>query len=123
MCNAYSGVTVDADSNWWGDPSGPYHSTNPAGLGDTVSNYVDFTPWLTDSVQWVGVEEQPIVKPIEKHEHLRATIFREPLQLPKGKKCKVFDITGRVVDPAKMTQGVCFIEVDDVVTQKVVKVR
>ncbi|KPK63298.1 hypothetical protein AMJ83_07450 [candidate division WOR_3 bacterium SM23_42] len=49
--------------------------------------------------------------------------FREPLQLPKGKKCKVFDITGRVVDPAKMTQGVYFIEVDDVVTQKVVKVR
>jgi len=40
-------VTVNADSNWWGDSTGPYHpSTNPSGLGDSVSDYVDFDPWL-----------------------------------------------------------------------------
>ncbi len=39
---------VDADSNWWGDQTGPYHpSLNPAGLGDTVGNWVDFVPWLS----------------------------------------------------------------------------
>jgi len=39
---------VIAENNWWGDASGPYHSTtNPGGMGDTVSDYVDFDPWLT----------------------------------------------------------------------------
>ena len=52
-----------------------------------------------------------------------ATIFSDPLLLPEGKKCKVFDITGRVVAPTNITRGIYFIEIDGVVTQKVVKVR
>lgn len=45
------GPTLDARYNWWGDPSGPYHSTqNPAGKGNAVGEYenVVFTPWLTE---------------------------------------------------------------------------
>jgi hypothetical protein len=39
-------LTLDAEENFFGDPSGPYHATlNPTGLGDTVSEYVDFDPW------------------------------------------------------------------------------
>ena len=39
--------TVDATYNWWGDSTGPYHSTeNPSGLGDNVSDNVYFKPWL-----------------------------------------------------------------------------
>jgi len=39
--------TVDATYNWWGDASGPYHATlNPDGMGDEVSDNVDFEPWL-----------------------------------------------------------------------------
>ena len=115
------GVVVDADSNWWGHLTGPYHPTaNPNGLGEEVSDYVDFDPWLS----WpVGVEEQPIVKPIETQEIPTATIFHGPLQLPEGKECKVFDIMGRFVEPDKIKPGIYFIEVDGVVTQKVVKVR
>ena len=47
---------VDATFNWWGDVSGPYHPgswslglleiTNPSGLGDEVSDYVLYMPWL-----------------------------------------------------------------------------
>ena len=44
--NDDSNVTVDAEDNFWGDASGPRHSTNPAGRGDFVSDYVDFDPWL-----------------------------------------------------------------------------
>jgi hypothetical protein len=55
--------------------------------------------------------------------HLTATIFRGPLYLPEGKECKVFDITGQVVEPNNMQPGIYFIEVDGVVTQKVVKIR
>ncbi|MGD9379500.1 MAG: right-handed parallel beta-helix repeat-containing protein [candidate division WOR-3 bacterium] len=45
---------IDVKNNWWGDVSGPYHTTNPGGLGDTVSDYLDFSPWLTKPH---GVEE------------------------------------------------------------------
>ena len=45
----YSTAAVDAENNWWGDASGPYHPTlNPAGKGDEVSDTVDFEPWLTE---------------------------------------------------------------------------
>ncbi|UCF09893.1 MAG: right-handed parallel beta-helix repeat-containing protein [Candidatus Bipolaricaulota bacterium] len=39
------GTRVDATGNWWGDPTGPFHSSNPGGLGDAVSNHVLFDPW------------------------------------------------------------------------------
>jgi hypothetical protein len=39
--------TLDAENNWWGNVTGPYHSTaNPGGGGDKVSDNVDFDPWL-----------------------------------------------------------------------------
>jgi hypothetical protein len=77
--------------------------------------------WFENSIP--GVNEEPTASIIGKYDALRSTIFRGPLQLPEGKKCRVFDITGRVVEPAKIQPGIYFIEVDDVVTQKVVKVR
>lgn len=42
-------VTVDAENNWWGDASGPTHSSNPGGTGDGVSDNVDFDPWLGEA--------------------------------------------------------------------------
>jgi hypothetical protein len=36
---------VDATQNWWGDVSGPTHSSNSGGNGDAVSDNVDFDPW------------------------------------------------------------------------------
>jgi hypothetical protein len=41
------GGTVDATYNWWGAASGPYHPiTNPGGMGNAVSDNVNFEPWL-----------------------------------------------------------------------------
>jgi hypothetical protein len=40
-------VKVNAEDNWWGDASGPFHLTNPTGQGDAATNYVDFSPWGT----------------------------------------------------------------------------
>ncbi|HQM37377.1 MAG TPA: right-handed parallel beta-helix repeat-containing protein [Candidatus Bipolaricaulis anaerobius] len=37
---------VDAALNWWGDPEGPMHASNPAGAGDQVSDHVIYSPWL-----------------------------------------------------------------------------
>lgn len=54
--NGQSSPTVNAMYNWWGDVSGPYHPTswfygaveitNPAGLGDEVTDYVLYDPWI-----------------------------------------------------------------------------
>ncbi len=118
---SHNQMVINAENNWWGDSTGPYHpDSNPGGLGDEVSDWVDFNPWLYNP--W-GIEEGPIIKPVEIHNAIGATILRGQLQLPKGKKCKVFDITGRVVEPTYIVPGIYFIEVDGVVTQKVTKVR
>jgi len=69
----------------------------------------------------VGVEEHEIaVVDIKK---VATTIFRGPLRLPEGKKCKVYDITGRVVDSSRITRGIYFVEIDNEFVQKVVKIR
>ena len=121
VCNIDTAAIISADSNWWGDVTGPYHpSINPGGLGDSVSDHVDFVPWRTIPV---GVEEQRVVRPVEQRYSIGATIFRGPLQLPEGIKCKVFDITGRLVEPARIAPGIYFIEMDSKIVQKVVKIR
>ncbi len=51
--NPYGGIynstatLVDAENNYWGSSSGPYHSSNPSGAGNPVTDYVDFDPYLT----------------------------------------------------------------------------
>lgn len=45
-------VTVVAENCWWNDASGPYHPTlNPAGLGERVSDNVDFDPWVSQTAK------------------------------------------------------------------------
>jgi hypothetical protein len=48
-------VLMNAEQNWWGACSGPYHpSLNPLGTGDAVSDYVDFTPWIRGACDYDG---------------------------------------------------------------------
>ena len=67
-----------------------------------------------------GIEENTI-RSIECY--CGATIICGPLQLPEGKNCKIFDITGQVVMPARMKPGIYFVEIDNKIVQKVVKIR
>lgn len=71
---------VNAINNWWGSSSGPYHPLlNPDGTGDSVSDRVDFIPWMT---------ERPVVKVIEcMIENMELEYYS--LTLIKGKKYKV----------------------------------
>ena len=40
-------VVVDARFNWWNSDFGPYnYDANPFGRGDTVSNNIEFDPWI-----------------------------------------------------------------------------
>ena len=70
-----------------------------------------------------GIEEGPSISGEFESNRIITSILAGRLLLPRGKKCRVFDITGRVVEPDKIQPGIYFIEVDGVVTQKVVKVR
>jgi len=45
--NLSTNWTILAQNNYWGDPSGPQHISNPGGIGVPVSNRVYFFPWLT----------------------------------------------------------------------------
>lgn len=58
-----------------------------------------------------------------KYNMFGPTIVSGPLLLPKGDRCRVFDITGRVVAPDRLRPGIYFVEVDNEITHKVVKVE
>ena len=45
--NVNKAFTIDASNNWWGDNSGPKHSGNPEGTGTTVSDMVNYSPFIT----------------------------------------------------------------------------
>jgi len=48
--NEAPGTVLEATDNYWGKPSGPYHSTkNPDGEGNRVSDSIYFDPWLESS--------------------------------------------------------------------------
>ncbi|UCD18956.1 MAG: hypothetical protein JSU64_05890 [candidate division WOR-3 bacterium] len=68
-----------------------------------------------------GVVEHELIK--AQNIGYGATIVRGPLPLPADKKCKVFDIAGREVHNTNPAPGIYFIELDEMVVQKVVKVR
>ena len=69
----------------------------------------------------LGIDEY--ATDVSAERQLGSTILSGSLQVPKGNKCIVYDITGRVVEPKKMTRGIYFVEIDDMIVQKVVKVR
>lgn len=65
---------IQADFNWWGDPTGPNDPFddrpaggwfNPTGRGDRVSDRVNYTPWVRDplgvSSPTVRIDEGPLV--------------------------------------------------------------
>jgi hypothetical protein len=45
--NVNQSFTIDATDCWWGSNSGPTHSGNPGGTGETVTDEVDYNPFGT----------------------------------------------------------------------------
>ena len=77
--------------------------------------------WLLKIAPETGVAEQ--VEKLVKEYHTDPTIFSGPLILPADKNCKVFDITGREVDANQLAPGIYFIQVDNEIVTKVVKIK
>ncbi len=99
---------------WSGDMTG---SDNPAVL------FMDYDKDVTATFEYVGISEYPINEPVKPDKYLGATLFSGSLFLPADKSCRVFDVTGQVVTPQYTKPGVYFIEIDNRIVQKVIKVR
>jgi parallel beta-helix repeat protein len=102
VCNEWTSVTVNAENNWWDHSTGPYHSTgNPSGQGDPVGDYVDFDPWLPDSVQGIGIEETHELVVEDQHSRIIMPTILNGSTLPftlrqRGEmSIKLYDLVGR----------------------------
>jgi parallel beta-helix repeat protein len=105
---------IMAENNWWGDASGPYHPmTNPGGLGDTVSDYVDYDPWMTlpgtgehllqsQSMSMLQIHPNPFNDIV----NIRYSIMTRPVSqgevgdtgsLIKTTSLRIYDVSGRLV--------------------------
>jgi hypothetical protein len=102
--NSEPTVLVDAENNWWGDASGPC-GAGP-GTGDSVSEYVDFDPWLDRPV---GIEEHRPVQPVATLLQVSPNPFKEiadiryeiPGEVDSRQyalgSIRIYDISGRLV--------------------------
>jgi hypothetical protein len=87
--------TVDARYNWWGDETGPYHPIeNPGGLGDAVSDHVDFAPWnlvaAADDTERALASLRSFPNPFRA-----ATTIRFSLGRRATVRLEVYDVSGR----------------------------
>jgi hypothetical protein len=97
--NVDQSLVVLAEDNWWGDATGPYNPiTNPGGLGDTVSHYVDYDPWMASP----GTEELAPFYPPDIILRVSPNPFRHSTDIryqisDNRQTCelKMYDITGR----------------------------
>jgi len=87
-------VTITAENCWWNDPSGPYHPTlNPDGLGERVSDNVDFDPWISQSSKPImgDVSLNGEVMPYDASLVLQHTVGNVTLE---PKQVEVADVSG-----------------------------
>ena len=86
-----------------------------------TENDQDQIMWYENTV--VGIYDEPVVKHIDDTVFSGATIQHGSLILPEGKKCRVFDISGRLVEPSNITHGIYFIEIEGEISTKIIKLR
>jgi len=64
----YSSNVIEAASNWWGDVSGSHHSVlNVFGIGDSVSNNVNFIPWLDYDPMAEDTNQPPTISSVTQY--------------------------------------------------------
>jgi parallel beta-helix repeat protein len=96
---------VIAEDNWWGDATGPYHpTTNPGGMGDMVSDYVDYDPWLTfPGVGELAPQAAPVLalqaypNPFGETVYIRYSIPEIDSRPKTAVSMKIYDAAGRLI--------------------------
>jgi hypothetical protein len=99
--NVDQSFIVLAENNWWGDATGPYNQiTNPGGLGDTVSHYVDYDPWMTSpgTHELTPLYPPEIILQVSPNPFYHSTDIRYQISDNRQThELKVYDIAGRLV--------------------------
>ncbi len=112
------GQDATAERNWWGDASGPWHpSLNPDGRGDTVSDWVDFDPWLAAPVALAERPAPTASRPAPTASVVRSILNLTPDFCGARSDLALMDATGRRVialkpgsnDISRLAPGVYFI--------------
>lgn len=99
---------------WSGDMTG---NNNPAML------FMDYDKDVTATFVYVGINEYPSDISQWSNAWRSATVFRGPIHIPDGIHCRIFDINGREITTLNPAPGVYFIEIDERVCQKIIKVK
>ena len=119
---------VNATGNWWGDPSGPFNLTsNPGGLGNPVSDFVDFSssafePFclITNRPPEVG-SIIALIDPVEVNTQINASAdFTEPTTTDPGSVTGSHTYTSAGVYTVTLTVTDSFNESDQATFQFVV---
>ena len=100
---------INAENNWWGDSTGPKDTSsvdtlyNPTGLGNRVSDHVDYEPWLG---QPIGINENqinPVDIPANVFTHASPNPFKSVIALAYSSapnqpvRIKIFNCLGRLI--------------------------
>lgn len=70
----------------------------------------------------VGIDTDDVEVPRSRESYV-TTIIEGPLILPAGVKCRVFDIAGREIDATNPAPGIYFVEIDNKIVHKIIKIR
>lgn len=104
--NQSATLIISAPKTWWGSTSGPNHASNPAALGDVVSQNVNFQNWSQDPSPKDDWHTAPVLNPgshafvIENHREphwfripvRRNTTLTMTLTPPEKEKEKDYDL-------------------------------
>ncbi len=94
------GPTADAQYNYWGHSSGPFHDTeNPSGVGDTITGPARFIPWLEDTLTRAhdvrsGIANEYALDVFPNPFNVSVTI-EYALAKEQEVKLEIFDVLGR----------------------------
>ena len=108
VINTDSTLTIDALNNWWGDSSGP-GGFGP-GIGDSVSQWVNYDPWLTSPVGVEGSEDRKQKSGVKKTLTVYPNPFTSVINIrllgineQQNYSLKIYNASGRMVKTFTLT--------------------
>ncbi len=113
--NVNKTFTINAQNCWWGDNSGPTHSSNTNGIGDDITNSVSYTPFRTIDAQ------NPIMGDVSLNGKVQA--YDAALILQKAVSIITFNNTQNKVGDVSGTAGVTAFDASLVLQYVVDKIR
>jgi hypothetical protein len=107
--NNLNNYWINAENNWWGDSTGPRDTSsvdtlyNPFGLGNRVSDHVDYEPWLGYPIGIKEDQTKPIDIPAVAFIQASPNPFRSVIALAYSSdpsrpiRIKIFNCLGQLV--------------------------